>query len=870
MSTHKPPEPFLKFLRWFCREDYLDEIEGDLVELFEKRVETSSLKKAKWRFCWDVVTSFKLRNIKAFKSTSNLTMFQHHLKMGSRQLLKNKVYSGINILGLSIGITCCLVIFIFIKYESGFDNFHPHAGKTYRVVQHTKFPDQTLYWNTTAYPLAEALRNDFSEFELVTQTAGPVNRFFSFENDDNRFESNYVLFVDPYYSKVFNLNWVLGDPHTALQHTNSIIITEQIAIKCFGDQANNSAILGKTILLNGKDPLQITGIVKNAPGNSNLRYEILIPYEFFRQNNPYPTSNWSGNYQGTTFVVLPEQIAEQDIEARISGWKKKYLNPEDDQRISYFLQPLQDLHTETLYGSSPGGYTLSKRILQALAFVGIFILLIAIANFINLVTARSTARAKEVGVRKIIGSTWSNLVRQFILENTLLVFITIIVSLGITHVLLSQLNFFLHSINLQLALQWSDVGLVLLLGLLTILLGTLYPALILASFKPLQILKNNLSMRGDRGFTIRKSLTVFQFSIMQLFIIAAIIVGLQMNYFKSEELGFSTDAIISVRVPQFDKLNEFRNTLLQNKDVSKISFGSGPPMAVNGFALGTLFRLPNQPGEEGMEAEMKIGDLNYLDFYDLKLISGKNFSENKFEFDEFIVNERLLKSLGWTAEEAIGKRLAINEGEATIVGVVRDFHNTSLQHEITPCVLLNWNHYQNQAFVHLSRVKPEVLQSIEKSWKQTFTTSIFQYEFVDDAIAKEYFVETLSFKGFTIFSIIVALIGCLGLFGLMTFITSRKTKEVGIRKILGASATQIILFFSKEFALLIVVAFLIAAPLAYVLMQLWLEGFTYKIELTAWMFLSGGIITLLIALISSGFQTIKAAIANPVDSLKSE
>jgi len=869
MKVH-PPKRSLQFLRWFCREDYLDEIEGDLVELFEKRSETISLHKAKWRFFCDVITSFKLRNLKVLKSTSNLIMFQHHLKIGSRQLLKNKVYSAINILGLTIGITCCLVIFIFIKYESGFDNFHPKAKETYRVVQHTKFPDQTLYWNTTAYPLAEALRNDFSEFELITQTAGPVNRFFSFENNDNRFESNYVLFVDPYYPKVFNLNWVLGDPNTALQHTNSIIITEQIARKCFGDQANDASILGKTIMLNGKDPLQITGVVKNAPGNSNLRYEILVPYEFFRQNNPYPSANWSGNYQGTTFVVLPDQLAKQDIETRVANWKKKYLNAEDDQRISYLLQPLEEIHTETMYGSSPGGYTMSKRILQALAFVGIFILLIAIANFINLVTAKSTARAKEVGVRKIIGSTWSNLVRQFILENTLLVFITIIVSLGITYGLLNQLNFFLHTIHLQLALQWSDVGLVLLLGLITILLGTLYPALILASFKPLQIMRNNLSIGTDSGFTIRKSLTVFQFSMMQLFIIAAIIVGMQMHFFKNGELGFSTDAVISVRVPQFDKLNEFKNTLLQNKDVIKVSFGSGPPMAVNGFALGTLFRLPNQPGEEGMEAEMKIGDLNYLDFYNLELISGKNFSENKFEFDEFIVNERLLKSLGWTAEEAIGKRLAINEGEATIVGVVRDFHNNSLQHEITPCVLLNWNHFQNLAFVHLANVKPEVLQSIEQMWKQSFTTSIFQYEFVDDSIAKEYFVETLSFKGFTVFSIIVALIGCLGLFGLMTFITSRKTKEVGIRKILGASAAEIILFFSKEFMLLILIAFLIATPVAFVLMRLWLEGFTYKIELAAWMFLSGGIITLVIALITSGFQTIKAAVANPVNSLRSE
>jgi putative ABC transport system permease protein len=864
-----PPKYLLRFLRWFCREDYLDEIEGDLVEVFSKQSEKSP-RKAKWNFGWNVLSSFRPQNIKKINPILNLIMFQHHLKIGGRHLLKSKTHSAINIFGLSIGITCCLIIFVFIRYESSFDNFHPRAKETYRVVQHTAFPDQTLYWNTTAYPLAEALRNDFTEFEVVTQTAGPVNRFFSLENTDNKFESNYVLFVDPYYPKVFNLQWIAGDHNTALQHTNSIIITEQIARKCFGDLATYDSILGKTIMLNGKDPVHITGVVKDAPGNSNLRYEILIPYEFFRQNNPYPSSNWSGNYQGTAFVVLPNNIAKQDVESRISNWKKKYLNPEDDKRISYFLQPLESIHNETLYGSSPGGYTMSKRILQALAFVGGFILLIAIANFINLVTAKSLARAKEVGVRKIIGSTWLNLVRQFVLENTLLVVITMLISVAVTFLLLGQLNTILHTLHLQLILQWSDVGLVLILGALTILLGTLYPALVLASFKPLQIINPNLSIGGAGGVTLRKSLTVFQFAIMQLFIISAVVVGLQMQYFKNEDTGFLTDAVVSVRVPDFRKLNEFKNTLLQNKDVNNVSFGSGPPMAVNGFSLGTLFRLPSQADKEGMETEMKIGDVNYLDFYGLKLISGKNFTENKFEFDEFIVNERLLKSLGWTPEEAIGKRLVINEGEATIVGVVRDFHNTSLQNEITPCVLLNWNHYQNHAFVHLSKVKPEVLQAIEKAWKQTFTTSIFQYEFVDDAIAKEYFVETLSFKGFTIFSFIVALIGCLGLFGLMTFITSRKTKEVGIRKILGASASQIVFFFSKEFVLLILMAFLIAAPAGFILMRLWLEGFTYKIELAAWMFLSGGVITLLVALITSGFQTIKAAVANPVESIRRE
>jgi ABC-type antimicrobial peptide transport system permease subunit len=869
-----PPKRSLKFLRWFCREDYIEEIEGDLVELFERRYHYLSPTRAKWSFTWDVIRSFRLRNLKAFGANLfNTIMIQHYIKIGGRNLLRNKAFCTINITGLSLGLTCCLVLFIFVRYESGFDQFHPYSNQTYRIVQHTTYPDQTLYWNTTAYPLAEALRNDFPAFQLVTQAAGPLKRFFTVEDGHDekvQFESSFVLYVDPFYPKVFDLNWISGDQRTAFRNPNSIVLTERIAEKCFGETNTGQFALGRTVLLNGKDPMLVTGVVKDAPGNSNLRYEILVPYEFFKQNNPYPANNWSGNYTGTTFVVLPENHSLFDIESSIASWKKKYLNPEDDQRISYYLQPLKDIHTETLYGSAPGGYTMPGNIITAATFVGIFILLIAIANFINLVTANSVARAREVGIRKIIGSTRSDLFRQFTLENALLVIITIILSIGLSNFLLNQLNIVFSRINLQLSLQWSDTALALALGGLTILLGTLYPAVSLSAFRPLQIIKNDLPLGRTRGFSLRKSLTVFQFAIVQLFVIGAIVVAAQMNFFRSKELGFSSEAVVMVPVPQFDKIDAFKNSVLQNKDVDEVTIGSGPPMAINGFSLGTRFRQPDQQDLEGLEAEMKICDPGYLKFYNLELLSGRNFSSNKDTFDEFIVNERLIKSLGWTPEEAIGRKLVINEGEATIIGVTRDYHNASLQNGITPCILLNWNYFQDQAFVRIKNIRPEVLQSLEKTWRSTFTTSVFKYEFIDDAMANEYFVETLSFKGFTIFSIIVIVIGCLGLIGLMTFLTSRRTKEVGIRKVLGASVPQIIVFFSKEFVVLIVTAFVIALPFAYYLMIQWLEGFTYRIDLSWWMFLTGGIITLIIGILTAGLQAIKAAVVNPVESLRSE
>ncbi|WP_109436002.1 ABC transporter permease [Aquimarina sp. AU119] len=801
-------------------------------------------------------------------------MIKNYIKIAWRNLLKNKVNTAINIFGLSIGISTCMVILIFVRYESSFDHYHEKAENTYRVVQHNQLPDQTLYWNTTAYPLASALRNDFPEIDMVTQTAGPVSREFSIEDGERdliRFEESHVLFADPFFLKTFDIEWIAGDFNTALSDINSIILTEELANKYFPEHNENyQSILGKTIALQSKDPLKVTGVIKSAPGNSNQRYNILIPYEFFKINNPYFSGNWSGNYQGTTYVVLQNEELRKPLEAKIASWKKKYLKPEDDKRISYFLQPLTEIHNETLYGSSPGGYILPSKILFTASIVALFILVIAIVNFINLLTAQSISRSKEVGIRKVLGSKRRDLIRQFVFENSIIIIGTLCISVAIVSALLHQLNTNLSIIDLKLQFAWSHIGLILLIGCFTILLAAIYPAIVLSAYRPIQALKNRIQLRGTGNFNLRRSLIVFQFVIVQLFVIAAIVVALQMNYFKNESMGFSSNAVVMTPTPEFSKLEVFRNVLLENNNISKVSFGSGPPMAVHGFQLGTSFRRPEQTVEESLDAEMKIGDVNYLDFYDLELLAGRNFTSNKETFDEFIVNETLLKSYNWTPEEAIGKKIQINEGQATIVGVVKDYHNNSFQYEITPCIILNWEYYQNQAFIKIGNQNYESLAMIKEVWEDTFTSSIYRYDFLDDAIEKEYVLERLVFNGFTIFSILAICIGCLGLFGLMSFITSRKTKEIGIRKVMGASILQILSFFTKEFMRLVALAFIIAVPVVYYLMNLWLEEFTYRIDISIWMLLSGGLITFIISVITCSFQSIKAALANPIHALREE
>ncbi|ASO06415.1 ABC transporter permease [Arenibacter algicola] len=798
-------------------------------------------------------------------------MFKNYLKIAWRTVLKNKVSSVINILGLSIGISACMTILIFVRYESTFDEYHSKSQQTYRVVQHNKLPNQTLYWNTTAYPLAEALRDDFPEIDLVTQTLGPVSQEFSIVDNGTvtKFEEPKVLYVDTFYSKAFDIKWISGNPDTALDNINSVVLTEEIVKKYYGaDIENYGSILGNTILSLGDDPLTITGIIGNVPGNSNQRFNMLIPYGFFKAKNPDMARNWSGNHQGTTFVVLQNSELKKTLESKIATWKKKYLKPLDDNRISYFLQPLTDIHNETLYGSNIGGYVMPSNTLYMLSVVALFILIIAIVNFINLLTAQSASRSKEVGIRKVFGSKRVDLIFQFIFENSIVILCSLGLSVAILSISLDQLNENLSVIDLQLTFGWKNLGLILLIGFTTILLAAIYPAFVLSAFRPIRALKDKIKFSGKDGVGVRKSLVTFQFVIVQIFVIAAIILGSQMEFFKNEPMGFSSEAVVMTPAPEFDKLEVYRNSLLESNGISKVSFGSGPPMAVEGLQMGTSFRLPQQSAEEALDAEIKIGDTNYLDFYELQLLAGRNFTMNKEAFDEFIVNETLLKAYGWNPQEAIGKKIQTNEGQATIVGVVKDYHNNSLQSNISPCIIMNWTYFLNRAFVKIGNSEP--LESIKDKWENTFTASVFSYSFLDDAIKKEYVVEQLVFNGFSILSLLAICIGCLGLFGLISFIVSSKKKEMGIRKVLGAGIIQIFSFVAKEFLHLVLLAFIIALPFVYYFGAVWLDKFTYHIELSVWMFLSGGVLTLIIAIITCSFQSLNAACANPINSLREE
>ncbi len=861
--SKQPPKYPLRFFRWFCHPDYVEDIEGDLLERFEK-------KPSRWQFTWEVIKLLRPSLIKPTNSgkLNYYGMFKHNLKIGWRNVLKSKTHSLINILGLSIGAAVCLITLVFYRYETSFDQHHKLTNQTFRVVQHNQTPDGETYLNTTAYPLAAALRNDFPDFTRVTQTAGPMKRLFSVEKENIRFEEDHVLFVDEHYPQVFDFKWIAGDPKTALKNPNALVITETIAKKILQDTDNLSQAIGKTLLLNNKDPLTISGVIKNPPANINLKANMLVPYAFFKKHNPYPTGNWSGNYRGTTFVVLSNPDAEIRIESQINDWKGKYLNEVDDERISYFLQPLSEIHTETKYGSIPGGYQISQRVLSISLVVAGFILIIAILNFINLVTARAATRSKEVGIKKIIGGNKSVILNQFFIENSLLVTLSLVLGVFMTIPTLDWLNDFLSIINIHLELSINDLFIAIALCIGVVLLASTYPAILLASFKPISILNKSQFKAGKTGLRLRRGLTFTQFSIVQIFVISAIIVGLQLRYFQNKDLGFASEKIVTIPIPSSEGTNVLKAKLMSISGVEQVSIGSTPPMAVEDFALGTKYRLEHEGELDARGAEMKIADSSYLSMYQLQLIAGRNFRENKLRFDEFIVNRRFVESLNLTPEEAIGKDIIINEGQATIIGVIEDFHNHSLQNDYTPVVLMNWEAWMWKAFVKIPSFATMI--EIEEAWKEVFPASIFDYGFFDDAIKHEYVIEQLIFASFKIFSILVIIIGCLGLFGLISFLTLQKIKEVGIRKVLGASMIQILALFTKEYSRLITLAFLIATPVARYFMNEWLSSFKYHISLQAWMFIAGGIITLFLAGLVTFSRSLSASRANPVESLRAE
>lgn len=798
-------------------------------------------------------------------------MIRNYFKITLRNLLRNKVSTIINLLGLSLGISVCLLIFLLIDYELNFDNFHSKKESIYRIVREETTSTSVKNSPSTPYPMRLALANEFPEMKNVAQVFEPDEHQLKVQ-DKVWLEKN-VMFADSGFFKVFDFPAVIGNPVQSFRNTNVAFITESMAKSRFGDQSP----IGQTVNISQTVDVEIVGILKDPPKNSHFVFSMIAVIDSFSKDfvGGFDYDSWNVNIGFVSYVALPSGVTKEDFEKLLAGIPEKYLKGEAANKTIYSLQPLHEIHFDKMYAQYNRGYTMDMTYLLVLGMIGVFILLLACINFINLSTAVAIRKSKEVGVRKVMGASRLQLVYQYMGEAFVLTLLSALIALGVAERALPSLNGFLDTgmslikLNEPAAL-WVFIGGILLVSILS----GLYPAWILSGYKPVAALKAKINSANGSSLFLRRSLVTFQFVISQVLIIGTIVVASQMNYFRSTPLGFDSEYIITVGLNESDpvKLQTLKNQMLENSNVQNVSFAVGVPTSDND--------INSEINVEGINDDFAVGikavDYDYMKTFDLQLLAGRWFINKELgaKGEEFLLNETAVRELGFSSnEEAIGKviRFGLNDNKGSIVGVLKDFHVKSLRETIKPVVLLQHPDLFFEAGIKISNTDvPETIAHVKAAWEHAFPGFLFDYEFLDESLAKNYKQEEQLYSIFKIFSGISIGIGCLGLFGLISFLVVQKTKEVGVRKVLGASVTSVVALFSKDFMRLLLIAFLVAAPLCWYVMGQWLSEFAYHIPLKMEYFILGGIINVIVAFATISYQAVKAAGANPVDSLRSE
>jgi len=805
-------------------------------------------------------------------------MIKNYLKTAYRSLLRNKSYTFINVAGLTLGITVCLIIFQLIRYELEFDKNHPNSRRLYRVVRDAKNSAGVDKSTVTPYPFSEAFRNDFPEI--------PVTQFhFQYETlmtiGDEKSEATNIVFADSLFFEVFGFEVLSGNPKVELAQPGKVFVTESYLKMIGGEKV-------KTIKLANILELELAGVIKDPVSPSHINLNMVASYGSLdgvaEQLLGFEIDQWGLNSSGFSYIVLPENQTREQVEALFPNFIKKYYSDEDADRQKYSLQPLSAIHFDQEYKENPGTGTISPSILIVLACIALFILIIACVNFINLSTALSIRKGKEVGVRKTLGAQQSQLAIQYLSEALLLTFIASVISLGIAEIATPILGKFLEK-NLPIS-NLHDLNTVGFLGtliLFTTLFAGAYPALVLSKFNPIDALKSRFSTQQDSSVSLRKTLVVVQFFIAQVLIICTLVVASQLRYFQNKSMGFAKEEVINVHLPNNKKetLESFR-TRLMAAGIKDVSFALGAPLGDYNF--GTGMHRSDVSKEERYNVRVMPVDTHYKDVYNLTLLAGRWFydseeklADNSKQEDRqyaYVLNEHATNVLGFASpEDAIGKQVTIglNDIEAPVIGVVKDFHTSSLRNALESVVMLTYPglYYDAGVKVSMGGASTE-LKAVEETWKQLYPEYLYEYTFLDDYIDRLYQEEERMFAVFEMFAGIAIFIGCLGLFGLVSFMASQKTKEVAIRKTLGASTGQIVNLFSREFIWLVIVAFILAAPAVWYAMQTWLSEFAFKTEISWLVFATAIFITLMISFVTVGYRSMRAAQSNPVNALKSE
>ena len=802
-------------------------------------------------------------------------MFKNYLKTAFRNFKRNKSYAIINVLGLTVGIAASLLIFLVIQYETSFDNFHKKKDKIYRIATEFHTQDGIGYSDGVSFPVAAAMRIDFPQIKEVAAIFRNGDQV-TIEQGDRQLkklrEDNFY-YAEPEFFKMFDFEWLAGSPQNSLKDPHSAALTQATAEKFFGDW--RSAI-GKTFKYGNKTLYKVTGILKNIPSNTDFPLSVVVGYSALE--NTYIKNNlndWVSTFGGAyTFVVLPAALSPSHLDEQLKGFAKKH-KPAEYAKDAFVTQPLSEIHFDDRFGNFRG-HTFSHSLIKALAFIGLFLILIACVNFINLATAQAVNRSREVGVRKVLGSSRRQLAFQFLGETVFITITAVVLAVLVAEITLPLLNKLLETkMTMSLIFNPWLVLFILILTISVTILSGLYPAIILSGFNPITALKSKITSKMVGGISMRRVLVVLQFAIAQILIIGMLIVVSQMNFFRNASLGFDKAAIINVPMPgdslSKTKVDYMRNRLLANNNILNASFSFGSPSSDGNW--NSDFKFDHATKSTNFSANLKWADTGYFKTYNLQFVAGRPYYASD-TVREFVVNETLLRKLGINdPQAAIGKEINFWDGNkaARIVGVIRDFNSYSLREPMAPVVLSTWKDvYQTINIKIKPGTEKAVLPFIEKLWNENFSDYVYDYKFLDDTIASFYKQENQLSILYKIFAAIAIFISCLGLYGLVSFMAVQRTKEVGIRKVLGASARHIVYLMSKEFTLLIIIAFAISAPVAYYIMHKWLQNYTYRIPLSASIFLLAIVGSIIIAWITVGQRAIKSALANPVKSLRTE
>jgi len=809
-------------------------------------------------------------------------MLTNYLRTAWRRLWKNKGFFALNFTGLYISVTACLLIALLIIYETSFDKNGRSDIQVYRVVNKFQSDHGPGYNAVTPYPLATALRVAMPDEKWITQIH--YEKESSVLLGQQVLKEKAVIFADSVFPKVFPLQLLSGSLARAFSEPGFAVLTESTARRYYGKYE----AIGKRLKLGGEVDLQVAAVVADPAPNSHLPYNLLVSYPSLTKAfiGGFPLDQWGLSGNGYAYIGLSNTKQVGSTERVLADLVEKNINAKDHTANDHFvLQTLRAIHYDTDFAGSNPGYTINRSYLYLIGAIGLLLILAACINYTNLSTAMALKKSKEVGVRKTLCATKGQLMRQILTETYVLTALVIAAAACTAGLFLPMLNKFLDR-SIPLAwLTFASGAFLIALWALVALLSGIYPALVLSRFRPVTALKSAVSTPKASTLFLRKGLVVFQFVTAQILIICAIVVSKQMQYERNRPLGFSKDLVVDVPLPNSkpELCRAFRSRLENIPGISKISFGIGAPISTN--QIGTGFNRREDFSRKQLDVAVKLADKDYLDTYGLQLLAGRWFNagdERQIENSipdslrkyVFVLNETAVKALGYRSpQEAIGQQVTfgLNNIAAPVVGVVKDYHITSMRKAVTSTLMVPFpNFYYNAGIRLTGAYSPATLSAIEKAFTAVYPQQLFESKFLDEAVRGVYEEERRTQQLFHLFTGLSIAINVLGLIGLLAFTIEQKTKEVGIRKVLGASAGNISFLLSRDFLRLIAIAFLIAAPLAGLLMDRWLRDFAYRTTLSWWVFAGALLCTALVTGLAIGFQTIRAAVMNPVKALRAE